>query len=854
MTAPRLRSLTVKGFRAYGAAEQTLNLPADSAVVWGPNSLGKTSLAEAIEFLLTGHIARRELMASSQDEFADALRNAHLPPGEQVYVSGTVIGPDGASHQVKRVLTADYAKKQDCKSSLEIDSKPGSEADLVTLGVSLSQPPLAAPVLAQHTLSHIFSVRPQDRATYFNALLEVADLDDLRNGIAGLSGELAPPVDQVLTKFDALLGVAALKPVLSVLGSTVPDLPALAARFDSGAHALIAAAGAQVPAIPAERLVAVARLLEERRNKTFPLGAFNCAPLAAWSDPLSSTWTVLDNYIQERAKIDEETRQLVALFDEALKLPAIAGATDAVDCPLCETSGTLTRERVLAIRTHVENAAGFTTAETAARSALGQLAELPTAVTPAAENVLPGFAKQARSKRRADGFTIFRLRTLLDEQADNLIRPWLASLRALRRAARAAHHTAAAAKALVKIQTSSLSDLDPPALRATLEALSSARESLRLAVETYAGPAQALVSTLAAVIDLQSDTAGWQDFLDVAKNPAALRNGLIEARARAKVFKELEAALKQIDKAKAAVLDDKFSEYSDVIQTWWERLRPDEPTFFSAVQPRKGAKRTIDFKAGLSANPDRSSPKMRDVIAIFSQSQPHCLGLALFLARAQHEGSGFIVLDDPVLSSDDDYRVHFNSTVLEELLNLPIQIIVLTQDHAAWEDIQIRHRHRGISMAQLYVDSPQTGTIIENTSDTLMAKVNRAKSLAKGGHPDVRKECGIQLRDAGELFCKEILVKDKHNQGDQNATLSDFEGKVLEWLCPHVEPFLEKDPSHPGKLEAFRKTVNTACHDNTPPTNSSEMTQACGEIRYLANEYLPHLASEDRALFGRRRQ
>ena len=480
MTASRLRSLTVKGFRSYGAAEQTLNLPADIAVIWGPNSKGKTSLAEAIEFLLTGRIARRELMASSQDEFADALRNAHLPPGQQVYVAATVIGPDGASHQVKRVLTADYAKRQDCKSSLEIDSMPGSEADLATLGVSLSQPPLAAPVLAQHTLSYIFSVRPQDRATYFKALLEVTDLDDLRNDIAVLSDELAPPVDPLLTKFDTLLGVAVLKPVLSVLGSTIPDLPAVTARIDAGTHALIAAAGAQVPATPAERLVSVARLLEERRSKTFPIGAFRYTPLAAWSDPLSSTWAALDKYIQERARIDEETRQLVALFGEALKLPAIAGATDAVDCPLCETSGALTRERILAIRTHVENAAGFKTAETAARSALGQLAALPTAVPTAAANVLPGVVKQARSKRRADGFTIPRLRILLDEQADSLIRPWLASLRTLLRASRAAHHAAAAATALVEIQTSSLSDLDPPALRAVFEALSSARESLRL--------------------------------------------------------------------------------------------------------------------------------------------------------------------------------------------------------------------------------------------------------------------------------------------------------------------------------------------------------------------------------------
>jgi DNA repair exonuclease SbcCD ATPase subunit len=78
LTGPRIKSLSIRGFRAYGAAEQTLNLPTDIAVVWGPNSTGKTSLAEAFEFLLTGSIARRELMASSQDEFADALRNAHL--------------------------------------------------------------------------------------------------------------------------------------------------------------------------------------------------------------------------------------------------------------------------------------------------------------------------------------------------------------------------------------------------------------------------------------------------------------------------------------------------------------------------------------------------------------------------------------------------------------------------------------------------------------------------------------------------------------------------------------------------------------------------------------------------------
>ncbi|MFQ5847140.1 MAG: hypothetical protein ACE5IQ_05620 [Candidatus Methylomirabilales bacterium] len=225
------------------------------------------------------------------------------------------------------------------------------------------------------------------------------------------------------------------------------------------------------------------------------------------------------------------------------------------------------------------------------------------------------------------------------------------------------------------------------------------------------------------------------------------------------------------------------------------------------------------------------------MIAVFSHSQLQCLGLAMFLARAEHEGCSFIVLDDPVLSSDEDYRVHFNATVLTELLRLPIQVVVLTQDHATWEELETRYRHLGISNAQLYIETPAEGTIIENTSDALLAKINRAKSLVRGGHPDSRKECGIQLRDAGERFCKEMLVNDRRDKGDSAASLSDYDGKTLEWLCPHVDPLLEHDPSHSGKLEVFKNTVNGACHDNTPP-GTGEMIHACGEIRHFVKDYL----------------
>lgn len=836
--ATRIKSLTVQGFRSYGQPPQTLNLPADIAVVWGPNSKGKTSLAEAIEFLLTGRIARRELMASSQDEFADALRNAHVAANTEVYVSARIIDAGGNAHEVKRILTADYGKRQDCASRLEIDGAHASEDDLAALGVVLSQPPLRAPVLAQHTLAYIFSVRPQDRSTYFKSLLEVTDLDQLRNDIAAQADDLAPPDDPVLQKFDTCAQIPALKPTFGKLARAIPEPAAFGGSMNDAAAALIASASEQAPETLDERLAAVARILAERRSKTFPVRGFERQQLAGWNPPAEESWTRLQTYVTERDKVDDETRQLSALFSEALKLPAITDISEPVDCPLCGTDAALTPERVALIRRHVEDTRGFKAAETAAKTALSQLSSSATALATAAKTALPRYLVTTAAKRREAGFTVARIRQILEDRAPALVDPWLARLRPLARAEAALRRTARSAAALADDQLADLSRIDPGTLKNAFAGLPALRAACVSAIGAYAPVAEALIAALNEVLDAQADTAGWQDFIDIASEPAALRAALIDRAARAAVAKELDDALKQIDRAKEQVLDDKFGEYSGLIQKWWEWLRPDEPIFFSAVQPRKGARRTIDFKAGLSPNPDRSAPKVRDVIAIFSQSQLHCLGLALFLARAEHEGQGFIILDDPVLSSDEDYRVHFNATVLSELIKIPVQVIVLTQDHATWEDIETRYRHLGISTAQLIVESPAEGTIIENTSDALAAKINRAKSLARGGHPDSRKAAGVHLRDAGELFCKEMLVKDRHAKGEVAASLTDYDGKTLEWLLPRVEPLLDRDPSHPGKLQAFKSTVNDACHDNTPPGNAA-MTHACGEINSLQREYLP---------------
>ena len=203
MPALRISKLEIQGFRSFGRKPQTLTFTSPIAAVWAPNSHGKTSLAEALEFLLTGRLLRRELLASSQDEFADALRNAHIPAATPVSVQAEIAALDGKKHLVKRTLTADYEKRADCRSLLEVDGKAaGEEEALQSLGFVFSQPPLRAPVLTQHTLGYLFSARPQDRATYFKAVLEVTDLEAFRTAVTALEPGLKHPGAPVLGKLE----------------------------------------------------------------------------------------------------------------------------------------------------------------------------------------------------------------------------------------------------------------------------------------------------------------------------------------------------------------------------------------------------------------------------------------------------------------------------------------------------------------------------------------------------------------------------------------------------------------------------------------------------------------------------
>ena len=197
----------------------------------------------------------------------------------------------------------------------------------------------------------------------------------------------------------------------------------------------------------------------------------------------------------------------------------------------------------------------------------------------------------------------------------------------------------------------------------------------------------------------------------------------------------------------------------------------------------------------------------------------------------------FIVLDDPILSSDEDYRAYFNAPVIEELLALGVQVLLLTQDQRTWKDLGERYLHQNISMFQIVLSAPGSGSSVMNTADDLESMLVRADTLLRGGHPSLHKQGGGIVRDAAERFCKEMLIKARRASGDGTASLNDYDHKNLGELGPQIETLLNLDPSHPGKLRAIGRAVNPAKHDDAVPA-AGVLKVALGDLRFLKKKYL----------------
>src|SRR3546814_10427633 len=116
---------------------------------------------------------------------------------------------------------------------------------------------------------------PQDRASYFKALLEVTDLEDFRNQVAAIEKDIPAPAEPLAAKLETAAGIAGAGRFLKPLLAKVPAAAELSATLAACAKELVTAQGEAAPADPAALFARLAAILADKRAKTFALKGFD---------------------------------------------------------------------------------------------------------------------------------------------------------------------------------------------------------------------------------------------------------------------------------------------------------------------------------------------------------------------------------------------------------------------------------------------------------------------------------------------------------------------------------------------------------------------------------------------------
>lgn len=829
---PVLAWIEVRGFRAFGAEPRRMDLDAPLNVVHGGNSVGKSSLAEALEFLLTGRSSRRDMLGGAKAEYHESLRNVHLPAADQgVWVAAGLRGSDGQVHEVRRELVCDFTQGTECDSRLLVDEV--DQPDLATFGLApAAGSALGAPVLLQHTLRHVLSTEPKQRVAYFKSLLSLTDLDTLRERVVHARQRLTSQPSTAAGRLFIALSATPFRDFVALLRIPLPtteeDVTQLVheALLATGAKAL----GRRPDDLPA-LVGSLQTAIERQREAFFPLSAFVGSP-----PPADVAAVDLTNYAATLAQADRQTAALAPVFTAVLAVPALTETGLPVDCPVCATPLALTPTRLTALRDELRRGGAVEAAAQAAIanlrtavSAADRTRQQALAALPAAGSWAPEQVRLARQQMAALGLD----EALLGGAGEAVMR--------VRDAAKAADGAVAALQAALSADVQRLSqraDVDESAHSATSRQLNDALAGLRRAHQDSQDAAAALREAVEPAVAARTASAGLNELLEAVQHAGALATELRRAAAQSAAEIRLVNAEKALATAAASVLDSRFDRMSESITRWWLTIRPEELVGFAGVQRRAGGATFVNLMASLRTD-STAAPVERHALGVFSDSQLNALGLSTFLARTELLRTPLVVLDDPIPGSDGDHRLTFVQNTLEGLLESGTQVVLTTYDDKLAEWAAAQHVGRDCRTFELTLGDHVAGTEATQTSDMFYQLMLEAEDSLNAPTAKGRRSACNTYRSAAERLAKQVIATGRTAAGVP-TTVGDVEreAKGLGELTPLVKGFTLSN-TEKGNWGTFAKVLNPGSHDDQVPS-TAELKQVRSNLRKIAKDHRAH--------------
>ncbi|MGY3128088.1 hypothetical protein ACVWW9_001587 [Agrococcus sp. UYP33] len=817
--------IEARGFRAFGTEVRRLDLSGPLVVIHAGNSQGKTSLAEAVEFLLTGRSSRRDLFGGAKAEYNASLRNAHLGDDEEVWVAAGIRDSMGVVHEVRRALQTDFVGASDCSSLLTIDGIAHDE--IPDYGLSLGDGVMGAPVLLQHTLRYVLSTEPKQRAAYFKALLTLSDLDLLRQRIAAQRPRFDQAPDGPAVAAVRRLRHPSMTEAASALLAVDPESPTAQSNVEG---ALLSAGKGLVPNAPTVDAMrdSLATLISERSDRLFPLPAFVPTP----ASPARPDGPDFTPYTEALSEVDQAVATLLPAISALLNAPGYGQLEHAVDCPVCGQPESLTPDRIEILRAHLRAGEQLDRVTTDLRQAISATRTAWTSWLRAVEASLPDAAGWDES---AYGEAAVKLVALFGEERSELrlARDHMAELKQAQRdiADRVDEVEASLAEINSAVERRIDLDIDLSDQVARVTSAVIAFDRVRERDESV----EALRNLVGPELEDLKSTDGTAELLAVVDRAPELLDELREAAARRSVVKRLSAVDRALKTAASEVLDARFGHMSEAIGKWWSTIRPDELVGFAGVKRRAAGAIFVNLVAALQPQA-QADPVERDALGVYSDSQLNALGLSTFLARADLTGCRTVVLDDPIPGSDGDHRLTFVQNTLGALLEKGRQVILTTYDPKLADWAAASHMGFEPLTFELSLLDATLGTEPTQTSDAFSRFMLHAEDSLNAPTAAGRRAACNAYRSAAERLAKQIIATNRSAAGTA-TTVGDVgrEASQLGDLVPLVRGFaLSNDEA--GKWTVMPRVLNPGSHDDDVPS-TIDLKQIRGNLREIAKNH-----------------
>lgn len=649
--------IEIEGFRGF-ADRQRLDLDASVVIVAGPNSTGKTSLFDAVQWLLIGTLERLEPWRVRRN--AEHVVNHYRAAVAEPATVTASLRIDDRSIELRRTGRYDSSHlewRDEGAVLYESDAEQALAKALTPVGrMSLQRSLLSSGLLQQDVIRDVLEDKPAER---YDQLATILGL----NAIAGFPAAAKKRADRLATDGErARKSVADLEATVRDARERIASLRERAAQTSDvatlrgqlaeriAAHAEIVEIRGELPlsSDDAQELRMAAGLAADTLGGLLPGADPALEALAAQPAATPEELEALRLAAEAASQVTAEAREFLAerqrAYDEEREVSSRLRtlATEAIpllgqNCPVCGQA--IDPQHV---RAHLEKVIA---------SGTSRLPERQRAREEAAAEL---------AKRQADEEQAAKARAEVTAQTERIFKA-----RAQQEAWRA--RVADAVKGLAERfelrQETAVATGDRTALRAAREAFA---ELSRAAGEMVS--AFGWVGETSALSTAQIRLSESEEQAKEARERAA-RASTREDEARTLQRAAVRAA--------ASVTDERFAVLRPIIQDVYTRLDP-HPTFTDLrfavdVYRERGiaSPQVFDPEHDLTADP----------LLVFSSSQANVVALSAFLAlgwAAGEDAMPFLLLDDPLQSLDDVNALGFAD--LCRHMRTRRQLIVSTHD------------------------------------------------------------------------------------------------------------------------------------------------------------------------------